>query len=69
MAFEWHVLIEEDKDDSLQFAKVFPIKSLKVASLPKFSPPPFLHYTVIILKKICLYCDLVVCSITNYIIP
>ena len=32
MACEWRVLIEEDKDDSLQFANVF--------------PATILHYTV-----------------------
>ena len=29
VACEWRVLIEEDKDNLLQFAKVFPTKFLK----------------------------------------
>ena len=38
---QWRVLIEEDKDDTLQFAKVFPAKFLKLPIRQSFSPPPF----------------------------
>ena len=41
---KWHALIEEDKDNQLQFAKVFQI--LKVTNSPKFFPATILHYTV-----------------------
>ena len=40
VACTWCVLIKEDKDNSLQFAKVF-LQILKVTNSPKFSPPPF----------------------------
>ena len=43
MVCKWHVLIKEDKDDLLQFAKVFPTKFL---NSPKFLPATVLHYTV-----------------------
>ena len=57
----WDALIEEDKDNLLQFAKVFPAKFLKltirqkvlprqilkVNNSPKFYPATVLHYTVI----------------------
>ena len=35
----WHVLIEEDKDNLLQFAKVF--KLLKLPIYQNFPPTPF----------------------------
>ena len=38
---EWRVLIEEDKDNSLQFAKVFPIKFLKLLICQSFPLPLF----------------------------
>ena len=38
---EWCVLFKEDKDDSLQFAKVFPAKFLKLPIRQSFPPPPF----------------------------
>ena len=41
MACKWRVLIEEDKDNLLQFAKVFPAKFLKLAVHQSFIPPPF----------------------------
>ena len=40
---EWRVLIEEDKDNSLQFTK---FQILKATDSPKFSPTTVLHYTV-----------------------
>ena len=45
MACKWCVLFKEDKDDSLQFAKIFPTKFL-VTNLPKFFPATILRYTV-----------------------
>ena len=41
VACEWRVLIEEDKDNTLQFAKVFPTKFLKLSIRQSFSPPQF----------------------------
>ena len=41
MECKWHVVIEEDKDNSLQFAKVFPTKLLKLPICQSFPPPPF----------------------------
>ena len=41
VACEWHVLIEEDKDNLFQYAKVFPIKFLKLPICQSFTPPPF----------------------------
>ena len=38
---EWRVLFKEDKDDSLQFAKVFPTKFLKLPIRQSFPLPPF----------------------------
>ena len=38
---EWHVLIKEDKDNLLQFAKDFPSKFLKLLIHQSFSLPPF----------------------------
>ena len=37
----WQVLIEDDNDDSLQFAKVFPAKFLKLPIRQSFPPPLF----------------------------
>ena len=37
----WRVLIEEDKDNSLQFTKVFPAKFLKLPIHQSFPLPPF----------------------------
>ena len=47
--FMWHVLIKEDKDNSLQFAKVFLTKFLKAANVPKFFAATVLHYMVIVI--------------------
>ena len=44
MACEWHVLIEENKDNSLQFAKVFSHQILKVTNLPSFPRHHFVLY-------------------------
>ena len=41
VACKWCVLIEQDKDDLLQFAKVFPAKFLKLPIHQSFSPSPF----------------------------
>ena len=41
VACEWCVLFKEDKDDSLQFAKVFPTKFLKLLICQSFPPPLF----------------------------
>ena len=41
VACEWHVLIEEDKDDSLQFTKDFLAKFLKLPICQSFPLPPF----------------------------
>ena len=41
VACEWCVLFKEDKDDSLQFTKVFPAKFLKLPIHQSFTPPPF----------------------------
>ena len=41
MVCKWHVLIEEDKDDSLQFAKVFPTEFLKLSICQNFPQLPF----------------------------
>ena len=46
MVCKWCVLSKEDKDDSLQFDKVFPCQILKVTNSPKFSPATVLHYMV-----------------------
>ena len=47
VACEWHVLIKEDKDNSLQFAKVFPAKLLKLPIHQSFILFfTVLHYTV-----------------------
>ena len=40
---EWCILTEEDRDNSLEFAKIFPFK---VTDSPKFSPTTVLRYTV-----------------------
>ena len=37
----WHALIEDHKEDSLQFAEVFPAKFLKLAIRQSFPPPLF----------------------------
>ena len=42
---EWCVSFREDKDDSLQFTKVFPTKFLKLV-IYQFSPATVLRYTV-----------------------
>ena len=42
---KWHVSFKEDKDDSLQFAKVFPAKFLKLV-IRQFSHATILRYTV-----------------------
>ena len=44
----WHlsVVIKENKNNSLQFAKVFPTEFLKLP-ICQFSPSIVLHYTVI----------------------
>ena len=41
MVSEWHVIIEEDKNNLLQFAKVFPTKFLKLPIRQSFTLPPF----------------------------
>ena len=41
MACEWHILIEEDKDNLLQFAKVFPTKFLNLPIHQSFILAPF----------------------------
>ena len=38
---QWHVLIEEDKNNLLQFAKVLPTKFLKLPIRQSFTPLPF----------------------------
>ena len=48
VACEWSVLIEEDKDDSLQFAKVFSAKFLKLPIRQSFSPPLFCTIRVLV---------------------
>ena len=50
MVCQWCVLIEEDKDNLLQFAKVFPAKFL-VTNLPKIYPATVLRYTVVVIIR------------------
>ena len=54
VACKWHVLIEEDKDNSLQFSKVFPTKFLKLPIHQSFPPPPFCTIQYI-LQYVCIH--------------
>ena len=45
VACKWCVSFKKDKDDSLQFAKVFPTKFLKLV-IRQFSPTTVLRYTI-----------------------
>ena len=44
VVYTWHVLIEEDKDNSLEFAKVFPTKFLKLLIRQSLSHHRFMLY-------------------------
>ena len=45
-ACKWYVSFKEDKDDSLQFAKVFPAKFLKLVIRQFFPPNRFALYGI-----------------------
>ena len=53
MVCEWCVLIEEDKDNSLQFFKVFPTKFLKLPIRQVFSHHRFALYGTHGLLQLC----------------
>ena len=47
VAHKWHVLIQEDKDNSLQFANVFLAKFLKLPIRQRFPHATILCYMVV----------------------